>query len=216
MKLILENWRKYLLTEAAKGPEDLPDDIVVAIKGAESKDGRVWVTYHERGVVAGKAGMRSTSPSGRIVMRKASGEPRTGDCMGAYEIKSSKADDGWGPLLYDVAMEVAGESGLIADRSSLSDDAYAVWQYYMKSRSDVKKKQLDDLDNTLTPDGGDNCDTTTARDHETKEPGDHDHSFDGDDDMIQKARYLSPVMKVYTKETSTIAKLDAMNRLIRN
>ena len=88
-------------------------------------------------------------------------------------------------------------------------------RYYMKSRSDVKKKQLDDLDNTLTPDGGDNCDTTTAHDHQTKEPG-FDHSFDGYDDMIKQALYLSPVMKVYTKETSTIAKLDAMNRLIRN
>ena len=67
---------------------------------------------------------------------------------------------------------------------------------------------------TLTQDQEDNCETDTAQDHETKEPG-TEHSFDGDEDMVKQALYLSPVMKVYTKETSTIAKLDAMNRLMK-
>jgi len=32
MKRLFENWRKYLLTEAAKRPRDLPDDVHVAIE----------------------------------------------------------------------------------------------------------------------------------------------------------------------------------------
>ena len=206
MKLLFESWRKYLLTEAAKGPEDLPDGIFVRIKSAGAG---------KKIFLAKQTGNASGDPRGEVSMMYTGG-PGEGACLYAYMVNYSQADEGWGPMLYDVAMEVAGDSGLIADRDSLSDDAYAVWQYYMKNRSDVKKKQLDDMADTLTQDQEDNCETDTAQDHETKEPG-TEHSFDGDEDMVKQALYLSPVMKVYTKETSTIDKLKKMKppRLIR-
>ena len=62
-----------------------------------------------------------------------------------------------GPLAYDVAMEETGGLGLISDRDSVSPAARAVWDYYLNNRPDVEAEQLDDLNNTLTPDDKDNC-----------------------------------------------------------
>jgi len=194
MKLMLENWRKYLLTEAAMGPEDLPDGIYVRIR---SKASEKQIFY------ARQTGNASSEPGGAVTMVYTGG-PGAGACWYAYMVNYSQADEGWGPMLYDVAMEVAGDSGLIADRDSLSDEAFAVWEYYMKNRSDVEKRQLDDMNNTLTQDEEDNCEIETAL------RGQPEDEF-GEDDL-----YNSPVMKVYTKEASTIEKLAAMGRLIKD
>ena len=79
-------------------------------------------------------------------------------------ISAAEAADGWGPMLYDVAIEYAtlNGNGLIADRESVTDSAKAVWDYYMNSRSDVSGAQLDDPYNTLTDIESDNCDQEVA------------------------------------------------------
>jgi len=194
MKLLLENWRKYLLTEAAMGPEDLPDGVFIRIRSEAAGKSIFYAKQN---------GNPNKEPGGAVSMNH-SGGPGEGACLYAWVVNFSQATEGWGPMLYDVAMEVAGESGLIADRNSLSDEAFAVWEYYMKNRSDVKKKQLDDMNNTLTQDEEDNCEIETARQGRTLWQ------------MGEKELLDSPVMKVYTKETSTIEKLDAMGRLMRD
>ena len=78
-------------------------------------------------------------------------------------VQSSTAKTGLGPLAYDVAIEAQEGMGLISDRGSVSDDAQAVWYYYLNNRPDVEAVQLDDLDNTLTPEDEDNCDQHIAR-----------------------------------------------------
>ena len=76
-----------------------------------------------------------------------------------YTVSRSQAKDGYGPLLYDVAMEYATlkGSGLMPDRSSVSTDAQKVWQYYLNNRSDVGIHQMDNMENILTPEKQDNC-----------------------------------------------------------
>lgn len=67
---------------------------------------------------------------------------RTGDFLQINEIQ---ARQGWGPLLYDLAMEVANEfndEGLMPDRSSVSREARAVWEHYLNRRSDVEATLL--------------------------------------------------------------------------
>ena len=61
---------------------------------------------------------------------------------GRYVVTSVKAADKYGPLLYDVMMELAGKAGLKPDTESLSDDASAVWKYYDTSRDDVDGVEL--------------------------------------------------------------------------
>ena len=62
-----------------------------------------------------------------------------------YTVYYSNATKGYGPKLYDVVMEIATANGamLTSDRSSVSNDARRVWEYYFKNRNDVTKQPLD-------------------------------------------------------------------------
>ena len=63
---------------------------------------------------------------------------------GTYEIIHSDAVSGYGPLMYDIAIEwssVVGE-GIMSDRQSVSSDAQNVWMKYFNDRPDVIKIPL--------------------------------------------------------------------------
>ena len=199
---LLREYIRELLTEGAKGPADLPEDAYVVIRRKSGVD-EVYYAF-EDGSIRHDAG----PPDGLVSFARTSGRGAWGHCLRTSVMVGAMASSGWGPLLYDVAIEVAGARGLAADRESLSQDAYDVWFYYMNSRPDVQKIQLDSLDNELTPDDADNCTTKVAREF--------DDAFDFyRDDEKKKALIDSPVMKVYTKEPTTIEKLESMGRLIR-
>jgi len=51
---------------------------------------------------------------------------------------------GWGPMMYDIALEYAGKKGVIPDRGEVSADAVRIWAHYLRSRSDVDKFPMDD------------------------------------------------------------------------
>ena len=103
---------------------------------------------------------------------------KDGPCREGAVITSTRATRGWGPLLYEIALEVAshGSFGLAADRGSpktgVSPLAREVWAKYAM-RADVESYQLDvDPDTTLdpnnvglqnlTPDRDDDCNQTAA------------------------------------------------------
>ena len=92
-----------------------------------------------------------------------------GKCSGASIVSIAEAEGGYGPLAYDIAIEATG--GLAADRTQVSDEAEAVWDYYTNYRKDVQVDQLDiDYMNSygedqLTPDDkSDDCDQVPAYD----------------------------------------------------
>ncbi len=200
---LLREYIRELLTESAKGPADLPDGVYVGIK---SFGNNTQVFYSD---AEGNRRVTIKPPVGRVAVAKPGRSPHSaqnpGSCLGSWQVISSQVSDGWGPLLYDVAMEVVGDAGIMADRGSLSDDAYNVWKYYMNSRPDVVKKQLDDPDNTLTPEEEDNCDIDSA-------PEVNEIEWET---QLVGALTDSPVMKVYTKGPTTIQELESMGRLVR-
>ena len=129
-------------------------------------------------------------PWGRIEVRR----PRSseGECSGAFTVNfTSHTKNGWGPLLYDLAMEWASLNGggLMSDRGSVSSDAQAVWDKYSTSRrKDVEAVQLDILPGflkhdpvfwgteQLTPDvSTDDCDQFPTGEH-SKGGGDWKYS----------------------------------------
>ena len=71
------------------------------------------------------------------------------NAWGASEIEFSAAEQGYGPLLYDIVMKE--EEGLISDRDSVSSAAKGVWKYYKNNRSDVEAKPLDNMLSPETP-----------------------------------------------------------------
>jgi hypothetical protein len=81
--------------------------------------------------------------------------PVNGVYKGAYEVTMSKVPSdfrGLGPLVYDIAMELAGESGMMPDRESVSPAARGVWQRYLTDRPDVDHEQIDPIPGMITPD----------------------------------------------------------------
>ena len=90
----------------------------------------------------------------------------TGKCLDAWRLTDvrMKGEEGFGPVLYDVALELASTEGggLMADRGAVSQSAQRVWKYYLKNRPDVQHFILDDKrndpENRITPDDdSDDC-----------------------------------------------------------
>ena len=161
MKHLRQYIRQILLTEAMKTPADLPDDVVVVIN-ADSKAASI---YYGMANNPSEYASLDRSTMGAIDIYSLKGHPGYGNCGDAWMVGGSGAKEGFGPLLYDIAIEWATQNGggLISDRSSVSDDAQAVWSYYERNRDDVTAHQLDDLENTLTPEDEDNCDQEIGR-----------------------------------------------------
>ena len=181
MKLLMENWRKFL-NEGMKQPSDLPEGIQLRIEDDGSD-----VSFK---IVNGRTGKEPTKDEqihifGRIFGElwisqwgdKSGGGTGGGLCTSAFEVRSSRASGGWGPILYDLAMEYATKngSGLMSDRQGVSEDAYLVWKRYMDERDDVEKIQLDDLINTLTPEEKDNCAQLSSQRWAEKNGGEWHH-----------------------------------------
>lgn len=150
-------------------------------------------------------------PYGGVEISRAA-ENDDGPCFNGHLVIGSEATRGWGPLLYEVALEWASQNGggLMPDRFSVSDYALAVWAKYEK-RADVKPSQMDvahglktrygDMLNDfpqLTPDNkADDCDQTVPINRRSTDWP------------------KSPLSKIYSKDsTDTIKALQKAKRLL--
>ena len=166
MKPLRQYIRQILLTEGMKTPIDLPEDAYVWIADQGS---RFYVIVDAP----------SWHSSAKLSLRK---YPH--GCSGAWEVVKAVAPSGWGPLLYDIAMEYVGGEGIMCDRSSVSKEAAHIWDFYLNSRPDVKAAQLDyNRQPFITPeDESDDCpgNTFTKHDHdeiEKAEPESYGHFY---------------------------------------
>ena len=193
---LLREYIRELLTEAAKGPADLPEGVFVEII-EQGDHAKFRYAYKEPGFKRPEA---SRAPGGKVAIMKPD-HP----CGGAWEVILSNATSGWGPMLYDVAMEWATQNGggLVSDRSSVSPAAREVWNYYLSNRSDVQIVQLDDLRNTITPEEEDNCEqhSSTVGRSSAGMPKTVDFQ-------------ASPLSKRYTKSPTTMNALKAAGKLV--
>jgi hypothetical protein len=164
MKLLRETVRKILLQEGMVTIDQLPDDVYIEIwaKGASTVIIRYMKEHPKSGYLVPPT--QSDSAWGTIILRKGIHQ------KGLWEVTQSGAANGYGPLLYDIAMEYATEHGigLVSDRHNVSDGkdgAQGVWNYYLQHRAgvDVEVHQMDDMENTLTPTPVDNIDQTISK-----------------------------------------------------
>ena len=132
------------LDEAMKTAADLPEDVVVVVlKESDGSGFQVYYAHRDKPNIRLKAGDLDRMEAGLDIygtlhVDRGRNEPYEG----VYVITSAKAKDGFGPLLYDVALEVAGEDGLKPDVEDVSDDASAVWKHYDTQREDVRNTML--------------------------------------------------------------------------
>ena len=239
--------REMLLAEAAWTPERLGKNYQIFVKKL-GKSNMLSIELHrikmnpQYDEVLDKYGVElepSSESVGFVKIYKPSAGSESGPCDGAYVIYESSVDqevDGAGPLLYDVAIEMTGEQGLTADRSSVSDDALRVWSYYLNKRTDVNSRQLDDTLGTLTPvDPMDDCWWTATLDDDLtndlydsfetkrqdllrKDPVNFRSSFDKEKEEFYgrnpgyKEKLLSsPLTKAYTKNGTPV--IDRLKKL---
>ena len=201
MKLLLENWRQYLneaelLTEAAFEPEDLPEDISVVLESDDTGASIYLARYGSRGWT----GVSHGDIHGEIDINPPT-ETRGFDCGGAWVVHYSLAADGWGPMLYDIAIEHATivAEGLTPDRFDVSYDAKGIWRYYFENRSDVQAHQLEDKKYIKT-----------GEYEATQHPDGCPQDAAGPD------WENSPLSKRYTKAPTMMNRLQKMGKLIKN
>lgn len=109
---------------------DLPEGAFVTI---EERPDRVLIYYSS---AAGRS--RTMAPGGLVSIVQLRD--------GYWEVGQSRASDGWGPLLYEVAIEYAtahGGLGLCPDQMNISQEASGVWVKFA-ARQDVQSFELDD------------------------------------------------------------------------
>jgi hypothetical protein len=162
MKLLLENWRRYLnegidprikkqINKLLKVP-----NMGILIK----KYGYDFSPMYQIKYVFFKDDMNDQYHDQRYINQKATDEAglgsvtiQTGDpsvsiddapCFDGFTVYWSEAKLSMGALLYEVALEIASREGggLAPDRSSVSEEAIAVWEKYAK-RSGISVKQMD-------------------------------------------------------------------------
>jgi hypothetical protein len=188
-----------VLEEGMKTIADLPEGVFIKIDG-EIED-LIEIYYADSNGRPIKYENES-SPYGSISLDL---EVQLADefpCLHALMVAYSDASKGWGPLLYDVAIEVATmkAGGLVSDRSIVSHYAYNVWDKYNSQRSDVEKIQLDDESSTLTPnDPDDDCLQNISREYE---------------DKVGISWDKSPLSKLYRKEPTTVNELFSSGKLL--
>jgi predicted nucleotidyltransferase len=136
-----------IIDEAMKTAADLPEGVVVAVD-LQRMPMKYKVYYAMRDnpnapLVADDLDRMEAGIDiyGVLEAHRSSGDPY----KGTYKVATVKARDGFGPLLYDVALEIASDKarGLKADDNSVSDDASAIWRYYHDKRDDVEKREAD-------------------------------------------------------------------------
>ena len=181
-----------MLLEAAVGPEDLPEDVHIMIDGISEDE--IQISYVDSDGSSARLGSMTVD----TVVPLASEFP----CFNAMMVAYVEAKKGYGPLLYDVAMEIATmkAGGLVADRTIVSDDAYDVWDYYVNERSDVEIIQLDNPEGELTPDFmDDDCLQTKSLEFAQK----NDTNW-----------YYEPTSRLYRKKPTTLETLEELGLLI--
>jgi len=212
MNYLRQYIRQILLTEAAKGPADLPDDIFVQIRdrgelaefefvkkvGESEKYGpRYNRTVEQKDGIYGSIQLYSVE------------EYEVGPCNNAFMISWSGATSGYGPMLYDLAMEWATKNGggLIADRGTVSPEARSVWDYYLNNRNDIEIVQLDDPNNELTDVEEDNCDQEIA--------GGQNYLYPKPPERVDPDWPKSALSKMYRKtDNATTRELTALGKLV--
>lgn len=200
MKKLMEGWRRFVLNEGVGTAESLPENVGVFIDTEQSPD-EIGFSFVEM-----SDGSPSDQPYGEVRISNMATQDSewVGNCLDGWVVSFAKTDNGWAPLLYDVAIEWASMrstgAGLAPDRSKVDDETYSVWEQYMESRPDVEVQQLDDMDNSLTSDEGDNC----AQNAAVSAAATRDSNWS-----------QTPISKLYSKKSpATIEKLQALGRLI--
>jgi hypothetical protein len=130
--------------EVMKSTENLPEDVFVVIEQGFSEsigihygkqDGEAYSDFDSSD---GDPEMGFHEVNGVVEITPYKQIPN------AWTVLHTKSVQGWGPLLYDIAIEYATEkgTGLVPDRRGISPEAISVWNKYAHNRPDVQSQPI--------------------------------------------------------------------------
>jgi len=158
-KLIRNYIRNILLTEGMYTPSLLKEkNIHIIFKVSPSQ---IWLQAQKR-PATGDPNPRFGNVGQLSLRWQNDNYYGEGNCDSAWSVEDAgvvESVSGLGPLLYDLAMEFAGEDGIMSDRHITSLKARKVWYHYLGVRDDVEAFLLDYRDEPwITPnDPSDDC-----------------------------------------------------------
>ena len=212
-KIILESVGHPKMDELVKRFLDDPRGLIISID-----DRKIYNGYFIQLIDPGETADFDLNVIGKVAI--AIYPTLSKRCHGAYQIvgySKMNQQDNLGPLLYDIAIELTGENGLMSDRTTVSKEAYAMWEKYLLVRKDVKRKQLDDRKYGWTDTKEDDCGLVSSFNAFIERPG-NDLFMDDLDEKYKEyiqGEKTSPLSKVYYKEGTPV--LDMLkDRVVRN
>lgn len=149
MKLILENWKKFL-KEAAQTLETLPENYYIKII-ANSDDDFVGKNKNFKWQSNTAYGIRLTDEeNNKLGSVNVDKEKFLGSDVYTmhFEVDESLKRKGYGPLLTDIALELAANDGMYIVPATLvghmdSKDSRNLYKFYLNNRKDVEHKPID-------------------------------------------------------------------------
>jgi hypothetical protein len=158
MKLLMENWRKFIneetLSEGPKGFDDLPEDFKVVVSPHSSGWGNGYLVELMKG--------GTTFADGQILTMDPKWSPWCHENNVFMSAFTQTGEKGFGPLLYDIMMEYATlkGGGLTPHKEGghLSPDSEHVWETYFNNRKGAIAG--DNLEIIPIPTGGSGCSQT--------------------------------------------------------
>ena len=134
MKLLRETIRKMILLEGMITADQLPEGVIILIKQFRGHGAKIQYARHDprqQKLIRTPSTVEDGCWGTILIQKGINGIP-------VWQVTSSQTGQGYGPLLYDIAMEYATEHGLglMSDRSSVSvgeEGAVNVWDYYLEN-----------------------------------------------------------------------------------
>lgn len=135
---------------------------------------------------------------GYIAIKQEKGTPYK-----AAEIIISYAKEGYGPAMYDIAMQYCKKNGIFPDRRQVSPSAKKIWDYYFKNRKgDVDAKPIDDKNDPITK---------TKQDdgwvHKKFQPDDTDMSKRNFIDYVYTTKKIVPISSLQSNHKILMSKI---------
>jgi hypothetical protein len=123
-KLIRETLESTFVSEQAKSFFDVGPNIGLVVSKRTSD--QIWLNLFN---------FKEKKCAGIITLRKFSDR--------AWGVTTVAADDGNGPLMYEIGMMMAYPAGICVDKvGPTSDAAFSVWKKFADNRNDVRKIQI--------------------------------------------------------------------------
>ena len=149
MKLLRETIRNLLL-ESAVNPK-----IAAAVAQLKKQKAKLKV------ILKGPK-LEIKIMKGRKMIGNLKANIRKRGCYNGWIVEWAGIDEkwrefGWGALMYDVFIELAGKTGVAADRDSVSEDAITFWSWFHKNPNLYTRKPFDNSDFNFTKTPVDDC-----------------------------------------------------------